>query len=390
MNFDEKIERRGTHSVKWDMMEHNYGVSPDDGIPMWVADMDFHPPECVQKAVQNLSEHGIYGYYGDDTTYKESIKWWMKNRHNWELDTEWIFSTHGLVNGAALCIETFSEPGDRVILFTPVYHSFFKVIKAASRKILECPLVNNKGRYEFDFPSYDKLMTGKEKIVILCSPHNPGGRVWTEQELKEVADFAQRHDLILISDEIHHDIVYPGANHVPMTSVGENIYDRLVMMTATTKTFNIAGAHTGNVIIPDEKLREEFKLKMAALGISPNSFGLFMAKAAYSPEGAVWVDNLIKYLDGNRQIFDNAISKIPGLDTMKLEGTYLAWVDFSKTGMEQQEFIDRVQKTAKIAASQGWTFGENGSSFLRFNFATTTENVKIAVERLCNAFSDLQ
>ena len=233
-------------------------------------------------------------------------------------------------------------------------------------------------------------MTGKEKIVILCSPHNPGGRVWTEQELKEVADFAKRHDLILISDEIHHDIVYPGANHVPMTSVDENIYDRLVMMTATTKTFNIAGAHTGNVIIPDEKLRKEFTLKMTALGISPNSFGLFMAKAAYSPEGAVWVDNLTKYLDGNRQIFDNAISKIPGLDTMKLEGTYLAWVDFSKTGMEQQEFIDRVQKTAKIAASQWWTFGENGSSFLRFNFATTTENIKIAVERLGNAFSDLQ
>ena len=390
MNFDEKIERRGTHSEKWDMMEHKYGVSPDDGIPMWVADMDFRPPECVQKAVQDLSENGIYGYYGDDSTYKESIKWWMKNRHNWELDTEWIFSTHGLVNGAAICIETFSKPGDNVILFTPVYHSFFRVIKAANRTILECPLVNNKGRYEFDFSSYDKLMTGKEKIVILCSPHNPGGRVWSKQELKDVADFAQRHDLILISDEIHHDIVYPGAQHVPMTYVNENIYDRLVMMTATTKTFNIAGAHTGNVIIPDEKLRKEFTLKMAALGISPNSFGLFMAKAAYSPEGAVWVDNLTKYLDGNRQIFDNAISKIPGLDTMKLEGTYLAWVDFSKTGMEQQEFIDRVQKTAKIAASQGWTFGENGSSFLRFNFATTTENVKIAVDRFSNAFSDLQ
>jgi cystathionine beta-lyase len=390
MNFDEKIERRGTHSEKWDMMEHKYGVSPDDGIPMWVADMDFRPPECVQKAVQDLSENGIYGYYGDDTTYKESIKWWMKNRHNWELDTEWIFSTHGLVNGAAICIETFSKPGDNVILFTPVYHSFFRVIKAANRTILECPLVNNKGRYEFDFSSYDKLMTGKEKIVILCSPHNPGGRVWSKQELKDVADFAQRHDLILISDEIHHDIVYPGAQHVPMTSVDENIYDRLVMMTATTKTFNIAGAHTGNVIIPDERLRQEFQLKMAALGISPNSFGLFMAKTAYSPEGAIWVDNLIKYLDGNRQIFDNAISKIPGLDTMNLEGTYLAWVDFSKTGMEQQEFVDRVQKTAKIATNLGHTFGKNGSSFLRFNFATTKENVKEAVERLGNAFSDLQ
>jgi cystathionine beta-lyase len=289
-----------------------------------------------------------------------------------------------------MCIETFSNPGDHIVLFTPIYHSFFRVIRAANRQILECPLVKKKGRYEFDFHSYDNLMTGKEKIVILCSPHNPGGRVWSKQELKEVADFAKRHDLILISDEIHHDIVYPGANHIPMTSIDEDIYDRLVMMTATTKTFNIAGAHTGNVIIPDEKLRQKFAIKISAFGLSPNSFGLFMAKAAYSPEGAVWVDELIKYLDKNRQIFDNAISKIPGLETMKLEGTYLAWVDFTKTGMEQKEFVNRVQNTAKIATNLGSTFGQNGGSFLRFNFATTTENVKLAVERLDNAFSDLQ
>jgi cystathionine beta-lyase len=390
MNFDEKIERRGTHSDKWDMMESKYGVSPKDGIPMWVADMDFRPPECIQKAVENLSGHGVYGYYGDDTSYRKAIQWWMKNRHGWDLNTDWIFSTHGLVNGAAMCIETFSNPGDHIVLFTPIYHSFFRVIRAANRQILECPLVKNKGRYEFDFHSYDNLMTGKEKIVILCSPHNPGGRVWSKQELKEVADFAKRHDLILISDEIHHDIVYPGANHIPMTSIDEDIYDRLVMMTATTKTFNIAGAHTGNVIIPDEKLRQKFAIKVSAFGLSPNSFGLFMAKAAYSPEGAVWVDELIKYLDKNRQIFDNAISKIPGLETMKLEGTYLAWVDFTKTGMEQKEFVNRVQNTAKIATNLGSTFGQNGGSFLRFNFATTTENVKLAVERLDNAFSDLQ
>ena len=142
MNFDEKIERRRTHSDKWDMMESKYGVSSKDGIPMWVADMDFRPPECVQKAIENLSNHGVYGYYGDDTSYRKAIKWWMKNRHGWELDTEWIFSTHGLVNGAAVCIETFSNPGDHIVLFTPVYHSFFKVIKAASREILECPLLS--------------------------------------------------------------------------------------------------------------------------------------------------------------------------------------------------------------------------------------------------------
>ena len=390
MNFDEKIERRGTHSDKWDMMESKYGVSSKDGIPMWVADMDFRPPESVQKAIENLSNHGVYGYYGDDTSYRKAIQWWMKNRHGWELDTEWIFSTHGLVNGAAVCIETFSNPGDHIVLFTPVYHSFFKVIKSASREILECPLIKNHGRYEFDFNSYDNLMTGKEKIVLLCSPHNPGGRVWSKEELKQVADFTKRHNLILISDEIHHDIVYPGAIHIPMANVGEEISDRLIMMTATTKTFNIAGAHTGNVIIPDKNLRQKFAKRMSALGISPNSFGLFMAKAAYSPDGAVWVDELIKYLDKNRQIFDNAIEKIPGLETMKLEGTYLAWVDFSKTGMEQTEFVNRVQKVAKIAANLGPTFGKNGQSFLRFNFATTRDNVRTAVERLGRAFSDLQ
>ena len=390
MNFDEKIERRGTHSDKWDMMESKYGVSAKDGIPMWVADMDFRPPECVQKAVENLSSHGVYGYYGDDTSYREAIQWWMKNRHGWELDIEWIFSTHGLVNGAAVCIETFSNPGDHIVLFTPVYHSFFKVIKSASREILECPLIKNHGRYEFDFNSYDNLMTGKEKIVLLCSPHNPGGRVWSKEELKQVADFTKRHNLILISDEIHHDIVYPGAIHIPMANVDEEISDRLIMMTATTKTFNIAGAHTGNVIIPDKNLRQKFAKRMSALGMSPNSFGLFMAKAAYSPDGAVWVDELIKYLDKNRQIFDNAIEKIPGLETMKLEGTYLAWVDFSKTGMEQMEFVNRVQKVAKIAANLGPTFGKNGHSFLRFNFATTRDNVRTAVERLDRAFSDLQ
>ena len=390
MNFDEKIERRGTHSDKWDMMESKYGVSSKDGIPMWVADMDFRPPECVQKAIENLSNHGVYGYYGDDTSYRKAIKWWMKNRHGWELDIEWIFSTHGLVNGAAVCIETFSNPGDHIVLFTPVYHSFFKVIKAANREILECPLIKNHGRYEFDFNSYDNLMTGKEKIVLLCSPHNPGGRVWSKEELKQVADFTKRHNLILISDEIHHDIVYPGAIHIPMANVDEEISDRLIMMTATTKTFNIAGAHTGNVIIPDKNLRQKFAKRMSALGMSPNSFGLFMAKAAYSPDGAVWVDELIKYLDKNRQIFDNAIEKIPGLETMKLEGTYLAWVDFSKTGMEQTEFVNRVQKVAKIAANLGPTFGKNGESFLRFNFATTRDNVRTAVERLDRAFSDLQ
>ena len=257
MNFDQKIDRRGTHSVKWDSMESIYGVSPDDGISMWVADMEFQPPQCVQDAIKKMHDHGVYGYFGDETAYKEAIRWWMDTRHNWQIDPSWVFTTHGLVNGTGLCVDAYTAPGDGVVLFTPVYHAFARVIKAADRQVVECELVNNNGRYEMDFDAYDAQMTGNETMLILCSPHNPGGRVWSKGELQAVAAFAKRHDLILVSDEIHHDLVYSGNTHIPMANLS-GIEDRLVMMTATTKTFNIAGSHSGNVIIPDEKLRGEF------------------------------------------------------------------------------------------------------------------------------------
>jgi len=390
MNFDEIIDRRGTHCAKWDLMQPVYGVPVDDGIAMWVADMDFRPPECVQNALQKMLDHGIYGYFGDDNAYKDSIQWWMKNRHGWDIDTDAIFTTHGLVNGTALCVDAFTDVGDGVVLFTPVYHAFAKVINAAGRKVVECPLVNNSGRYEMDFASYDAQMTGDEKMVILCSPHNPGGRVWTRDELQGVADFAKRHDLVLVSDEIHHDLVFNGAKHTVMPLVDSAISNRLVMMTAVTKTFNIAGAHTGNVIIHDTDLRAKFSARMAALGLSPNSFGLFMTTAAYSPEGAKWVDDLCDYLTENRRIFDDAINAIPGLKSMPLEATYLAWVDCSGTGMSKSEYTDRVEKGAKIAINHGGTFGTGGEQFLRFNLATPRSVVERAVERLQKAFADLQ
>ena len=390
MSFDDIIERRNTHCAKWDLMEPIYGVPRDDGIAMWVADMDFRPPACVQNALQDMLDHGVYGYFGDDSAYIASIQWWMKNRHGWDVNAADIFTTHGLVNGTALCVDTFTNAGDGVVLFTPVYHAFAKVIDAAGRKVVECPLVNNNGRYEMDFAAYDAQMTGDERMIVLCSPHNPGGRVWTRDELQGVADFAKRHDLVLVSDEIHHDLVFDGAKHTPMSLVDPSISDRLVMMTAVTKTFNIAGAHTGNVIIHDKTLRVKFGSTMAALGLSPNSFGLFMTTAAYSPEGAAWVDELNIYLTENRRIFDDGINAIPGLKSMPLQATYLAWVDFSGTGMTQAEYAARVEKTAKIAVNHGETFGAGGKNFLRFNLATPRAVVEEAVERLQHAFNDLQ
>lgn len=390
MNFDEIINRKNTHSAKWDMMEELFGVSKDDGIPMWVADMDFRPPKCISESIKKMYDHGVYGYFGDDKDYLASIKWWMKTRHNWDIDLSWIFTTHGLVNGTSMAIQTYSDPGDGVVLFTPIYYVFFKQIKEGGREVLECPLVNNKGHYELDFEYYDSLMKGNEKVLVLSSPHNPGGRVWTQKELTEIASFAQKHDLVVVSDEIHNDLIMPGYKHIPMAIAAPQILDRLVMMTATTKTFNIAGMHTGNVIIPDPKLRAAFNKTMVSFGISPSSFGKHMITAAYSQEGADWVDNLMLYLDENQKIFNTELGKIPGINSMHLESTYLCWVDFSNTGMRKDEFTKRVEKTARIAASHGHTFGAGGDSFLRFNIATRRTLLLEALERLNETFSDLQ
>lgn len=388
--FDEIIDRRGTHSTKWDMMEARYGVSPDDGLSMWVADMDFRPPDCVTAALRAMTNHGVYGYFGDDGDYRAAICWWMAERHGWTVDPGSIFTTHGLVNGTAMCLQAFTQPGDGVVLFTPVYHAFARVITASGRKVVECPMPLHEGQYELDFDAYDAQMTGQEKLMILCSPHNPGGRVWTADELRRTADFAKRHDLILVSDEIHHDLVMPGHKHLPMATAAPDITDRLVMMTATTKTFNIAGGHTGNVIIPDPTLHARFGTTMAGLGISANSFGLVMATAAYSPEGAAWVDELTTYLDGNRRLFDDGIGTLPGVTSMPMAATYLAWVDFAGTGMDRTEFTRRVEQDARIATNHGPTFGTGGETFLRFNFATPRARVAEAVSRLQAAFGDLQ
>ena len=386
MDFDRPIDRRGTHCVKWDMMEAYYGVSPADGLAMWVADMEFRPPAVVQHAVEAMAAHGIYGYFGDERDYIAAIRWWMQTRHGWDPAPDAIFTTHGLVNGTGLCVDAYTQPGEAVVLFTPVYHAFARVIRAAGREVRELPLALREGRHEMDFAAWDGLMTGNERMVILCSPHNPGGRVWTPAELAAVAHFARRHDLFLVSDEIHADLTMPGQRHTAMTRV-EGVADRLVMMTATTKTFNIAGAHVGNVIIPDPDLRAP---RMAALGISPNSFGLHMATAACSPEGAVWVDALTEYLDGNRRVFDAGVNAIPGVRSMPLEATYLAWVDFRGTGMEQAEIARRIEKDARIAVNHGESFGTGGAGWMRINIAAPRAEVAEAVSRLQAAFGDLQ
>ena len=316
MNFDKPTNRIGTHSAKWDMLPTLYNLDPKDAISMWVADMDFEPPVEVTQAVRDMADHAIYGYYADPSPCNEAICGWMQRRHDWKIDPKHIFYTHGLVNAIGLCLNAYSKPGDGIVLFTPVYHAFARTINAAGRQVVECELVNNDGHYEMDFDAYDAVMTGNETMVILCSPHNPGGRVWTEQELKDVAAFAARHNLIVVSDDIHHDITF-GRKFMPIEVAAPDCTDRLVTLTAASKTFNIAGTHTGNVIIRDDDLRKQFAQAMQANGISPNSFGIAMIEAAYL-HGDAWVDALCDYINENARIFNEGIAKIPSLKSCLL------------------------------------------------------------------------
>jgi cystathionine beta-lyase len=301
-----------------------------------------------------------------------------------------MYLLDGIVAGLAICLQAFTAPGDGVILFTPVYHAFHRVIAANGREIVQSPLaLRPDGRYGMDLEALAASLTGRERMLVLCSPHNPGGRVWDADELRALADFCRTHDVLLVSDEIHHDLVLPGSRHLPMPLADPDILDRLLMLTAATKTFNIAGTLTGNVIIPDPDLRKRFAAAHLATGTSPNRFGALMTTAAYE-HGDTWVDALCHYLTGNADVLAAGIATIPGLRLMPLDATYLAWVDFSGTGMASAEFTARVEKDARIAASHGATFGVGGEGHLRFNIGTPRARVAEAVDRLKAAFADLQ
>ncbi|EPX87028.1 MalY/PatB family protein [Salipiger mucosus] len=389
--FDTPIDRRGTGSSKWDLMERLFGVSPEDGLAMWTADSDYPTAPCVRAALQHAVDHGIFGYFSDRAPYLEAIRWWMETRHGWKIEPDWILTTQGLGHALAMCLDTWTDPGDAVAIFTPVYHEFPGKITRAGREVTTCPLARKGDRYELDLEDAQARLTGREKMIFWCSPQNPSGRIWTPDELRALADFAARNDLILVSDEVHGDLVYPGETFVPIdVALGGAHLDRLVVLTAASKTFNIAGLRTGNVIIPDETLRGQMAARLRQTDYDGNSLGMVAVTAAYSPEGAAWVDAQVAHLQANRAVFDEMVNAIPGLHSLPLQSTYLAWLDFSGTGMDFDEFDARVREDAKIAASPGPGFGPGGEQCLRVNLAAPRATVVEAGTRLQKAFADLQ
>jgi cystathionine beta-lyase len=390
MTFNTPIDRRGKLQKKWDQMEKLFGVSPQDGLAMWTADSDYPTAPCVRRALQAAVDHGVFGYSWEYDEYRDAIAWWMQTRHGWTVENEWILTTQGLGNGIALCLDVWSEPGDGAVIFTPVYMEFATKIKKTGRIVTECPLVREGDRYVLDLDDAQSRLTGREKLLIWCSPQNPSGRIWTAEELRAVAAFAERNSLILVCDEIHHDLVYPGETFVPMALAAPDAQPWTVFLTAASKTFNIAGMRTGNMIVPDPTLREAMRQRLRTLDYVPAMLGVTMITAAYSPEGAEWADAQMVHLDGNRKCFDAGINAIPGLWSMPLQSTYLGWVDFAGTGMGMDEVVARIRDDAKIAVSHGPDFGSGGETFMRFNLATTRARVGEAVERMQRAFADLQ
>ena len=389
MQFDKIHNRIGTNSDKWDSLKSLYGLSPDEAIPMWVADMDFQAPEAVNIAMREMVDRGIYGYAREDDDYRAAICGWMERRHKWKVQPDSLFSVHGIVNAISLAIQAYTAPKDGIIIFSPVYHAFARVIKASGRRLIESPLVKGtSGKYKMDLEAISNSLNGNVRMVILCSPHNPGGRVWVRDELEELAAFAERHKLIIISDEIHHDLVYTGYSHIPFEKAVPSAQSYLITLTSTTKTFNIAGMHTGNVIISDEKLRIQFKKVLVELAISPSSFGVAMTTAAYNG-GEEWLDRLLVYLSGNKTLFDSRINEIRGLVSMPLEATYLCWVNYQALNMSLSEYKKKIESVTKVAASYGETFGRGGEGHLRFNIATPKKVLDSALDRLQNAFTKI-
>ncbi len=390
-DFDRIIERRGTHASKWDSIKQRSGIEADDAIPMWVADMDFQAPPGVTKALHEVVDRGIHGYYADTGSWADALCEWMAKRHDIEFNAAWVSPTPGIVSGLGLILQAISEPGDEVVVFPPAYHAFRRIILANGREILDAKLVESNGRYAMDLDTLAQSLTPRTKVVFFCSPHNPGGNTWSRDEIRELAHFCIAHDLVLVSDEIHCDLVFPHATHTPTLTAAPEVADRLITCVAATKTFNLAGAHVGACVTSNEALKQRLDARIAASGLgSYNSFGMAATEAAWRT-GEAWLDDLLVYLEGNRQHFDSSIeAAIPGCRSMRLDATYLAWVDFSGTGLAPADVTSRIKNQARIFASPGQQFGPGGENRFRFNFATPRSILDDALTRLSDAFKDLR
>lgn len=385
-NFDEVINRKGTNSIKWDHLESKFGR--DDLLPLWVADMDFKCPPPVVEAMKKVADHGIYGYVAPKEDYFKAVTGWMKRRFDWEIDPDWIMFMAGIVPAISLAIKTFTEPGDGVIVQQPVYFPFMSVTKELGRKVLNNSLVETERGYVIDFEDLEeKAKAPSTKMMILCSPHNPVGRVYKEEELKKLISICEKHDLIIVSDEIHQDLVHKGSKHIPTAKVA-GPEAKIITCTAPSKTFNVASLFASNIIISNEKLREKFKFELDKLHQMPSSFTIEAVISAYN-ESEDWLKELLLYLSDNIDYVDQFLkSKLPKVKMRKPEATFLVWLDFREYGFSSKELESLMLEDAQLALNKGWMFGREGQGHMRMNIGCPRDVLSEALDRIYNALKD--
>lgn len=387
-NFDKEIERKGTASVKYDLLNQRFGS--DDVLAMWVADADFEAPPAVVKAIKERAEHGIYGYSIRPETYFETIATWSKRRYNWELNPEWISFSPGVVPGIAMAIQAFTTPGDKIVVQPPVYFPFFSTVIGMGRQLVENPLKREGNTYLFDFDDLRRKIDNRTKMLILCSPHNPVGRVWQREELHELASICLENNILVLSDEIHADLTFAGQQHIPLASLGSHIAQQTITAIAPSKTFNIAGLSTSSFIFPNQHLRDDFNnlLNTTHLWLG-NLFGTVASIAAYR-EGEEWLNAMLNYVYENYLLVKNTLAKeVPQIQVIQPEGTYLLWLDCSGLNMSDEELKAFFVKKARVAMNPGSMFGTGGSGFQRINVACPRSVIREALQRIVAAIRDL-
>ncbi len=383
-DFDKKIRREQTACVKYDLREAYFGQG--DVFPMWVADMDFETPVFIRDAIQERATHPIYGYSFRPETYFTSIMQWVDKRHNWQLKKNWILFSPGVVPALNMATLAFTDPGDGILVQPPVYFPFFHAVKNHKRNLIENQLLYNEGRYTIDFTDFEQKAR-KAKMFFLSNPHNPVGRLWTAEELKRMGDICVKYDVIIISDEIHCDLALPGFRHIPMASLSDEIAQNTVTCIAPSKTFNVAGLATSSLIIANKQLRYKMKRIIEDMHIgNGNLFGTAASIAAYE-SGEQWLDELMQYIETNFRLLDGFLrNELPVLELVHAEATYLAWIDFRKTGLSDVKIKEKLLHEAKLGLSPGPVFGKGGEGFQRMNLATQKANVGEALDRLKLAF----
>jgi cystathionine beta-lyase len=378
-DFDSVIDRRNTYSIKY---EPAWRGKPADVLPLWIADMDFAAPPCVQEAIVRRAYHGIFGYSEPDMAYWNVVRNWFEGRFNWITQRDWLTITPGVVNALHIAVCAFTKPGDGVVIQQPVYHPFESCVIQTRRQLLVNELVYSEGRYSINFQDFEEKIK-QAKLFIMCSPHNPVGRVWSNDELTRMGEICLRHGVIVVADEMHEDFVFQRHKHIVFVSLNQDFADISVTCTSPSKTFNIAGLLYANIFISNKELREKFKEEYARFGLSqPSVMGLVACKAAYEG-GAEWLEQLLDYIAHNMLFLKSYLSEyIPKIKLVEPEGTYLAWLDCNELGMSGQKLDEAITQKGKLWLNAGYSFGKGGEGFERMNVACPRSVLHNALERL--------